>query len=52
MMHQTTNATVAFESDVKVLAFDGEPDRIAFYDESSRQCWLSMDDPLDLRDYR
>jgi len=52
MMHQRTNATVAFDADVHVLAVDGDPDRIAFYDGSSRQCWLSMDDPLDLRDYR
>ena len=52
MMRQTTNGTVAFETDVKVLAVDGDPDRIAFYDGSSRQCWLSMDDPVDLRTYR
>lgn len=51
MMHQRTNATVVFETDVRVLAVDGDPDRIAFYG-ASRGCWLTMDDPLNLRDWR
>lgn len=51
-MHQNPSATTAFESDVHVLAVEGEPDTLAFYTEHSRSSWLTMDDPLDLREYR
>jgi len=55
MMHQDPAATRQFDADVSVVTVDGAgdaPDRLAFYDGRSRQTWLAMDDPLDLRDYR
>ncbi len=56
MMHQNPTASRQFDTpSVSVMAVDGvgdAPDRLAFYDGTSTRSWLSMDDPLDLRDYR
>jgi len=52
-MYQGPTATRQFDTvTVSVVTVDGDPDRLAFYDGTSRQSWLAMDDPLDLRDYR
>jgi hypothetical protein len=56
MMHQNPTASRQFDTpSVSVVAVDGAgeaPDHLAFYDSTSTQSWLAMDDPLDLRDYR
>jgi len=56
MMHQDPTATRQFDAgELSVVTVDGAgdaPDRLAFYDGRSRQTWLAMDAPLDLRDYR
>jgi len=56
MMHQDPTATTQFDTTtVSVVTVDGAgdaPDRLAFYDGRSQSSWLTIDDPLDLRDYR
>lgn len=54
MMHQTPPQTSFEAADLYVVTVDGErePDTLAFYDRRSAASWLSMHDPLDLRDYR
>ena len=55
MMHQNPTASHQFDTatdEVAVVTTEGESSPLAFYDPSSRQAWLSMDEPLDLRDYR
>ena len=53
MMHQDPTASHQFDTDtVSVVTTEGEASPLAFYDPSSTQAWLAMDEPLDLRDYR
>lgn len=54
MMYQNTTASHQFDTDdVSVITTEGETKNpLAFYDPSSRQAWLSTDEPFDLRDYR
>lgn len=53
MRHQDPTASHQFDAaDVSVVTTEGETSPLAFYDPSSRQAWLSMDDPLTLREYR
>ena len=53
MMHQDPTASHQFDTDtVSVVTTEGEASPLAFYDPSSTQAWLSVDEPLDLRDYR
>ncbi|WP_199712312.1 hypothetical protein [Halorubrum sp. Atlit-8R] len=52
-MHQDPTASHQFDAgDVSVVTTEGEASPLAFYDPSSTQAWLAMDEPLDLRDYR
>lgn len=53
MRHQNPTASHQFHADdVSVVTTEGETSPLAFYDPSNRQAWLSMDGPLDLREYR
>ncbi|PHQ44675.1 hypothetical protein DJ68_17395 [Halorubrum sp. C3] len=53
MMYQAPIASHQFDTDtVSVVTTEGEASPLAFYDPSSTQAWLAMDNPLDLRDYR
>jgi hypothetical protein len=54
MMHQNVSSTRKIDApDVCVLTTDGEPDALAFYDsDPGRKTWLTMRDPVDLRDWR
>jgi hypothetical protein len=52
MMYQNVAATTQFETpSVDVLAVRGEPDKLAFY-QADEGRWLTMTDPLNLRDCR
>lgn len=46
--HQFDTAT----DSVAVATTDGEVSPLAFFDPSSSRAWLSMTEPVDLRDYR
>ena len=56
MMHQNPTASRKFDAaDVRVFTTDGErpqDDALAFYDPASTTAWLSMNDPLDVREWR
>lgn len=53
MMHQNPTASHQFDTDtVSVVTTEGEASPLAFYDPESSRAWLSMQDQLDLRDYR
>ena len=56
MMHQNPTASRKFDADgVRVFTTDGETredDALAFYDPAESTAWLSMNDPVDVRDYR
>ena len=53
MMHQDPTASHQFDTDtVSVVTTESEASPLAFYDATSSKAWLSMNDPLDLRDYR
>ena len=53
MMHQNPTASHQFDADtVSVVTTEGEASPLAFYDPSSSRAWLSMQEPLDLREYR
>ena len=56
MMHQNPTASRKFDADgVRVFTTEGdrpEHDALAFYDPASSTAWLSMNDPVDVRDYR
>ena len=56
MMHQNPTASRKFDADgVRVFTTDGErphDDALAFYDPAKSTAWLSMTDPVDVRDYR
>jgi len=51
-MTTTTNpsATTQFDADVAVCTVDGDPDGLTFYDKANGDSWLSMRDPINLRD--
>ena len=53
MMHQNPTASHQFDTEtVSVVTTEGEASPLAFYDPSSSRAWLSMQEPLDLREYR
>jgi hypothetical protein len=53
MMYHDPTASHQFDTDtVSVVTTEGEASPLAFYDPSSSRAWLSMRDPLDLREYR
>jgi len=53
MMHQNPTASHQFDTDtVSVVTTEGEASPLAFYDPSSSKAWLSMQEPLNLREYR
>ena len=53
MIHQNPTASHQFDTDtVSVVTTEGEASPLAFYDPSSSKAWLSMQEPLDLREYR
>jgi len=56
MMHQNPTASRKFDADgVRVFTTDGETredDALAFYDPAESTAWLTMTDPVDVRDYR
>ena len=53
MMYQNPTASHQFDTDtVSVVTTEGEESPLAFYDPSSSRAWLSMQEPLDLREYR
>ena len=53
MIHQNPTASHQFDTDtVSVVTTEGEASPLAFYDPSNSRAWLSMNDPLDVRDYR
>lgn len=53
MMHHDPTASYQFDTDdVSVITTEGETSPLAFYDPSSRGAWLSMRNPITLRDYR
>ena len=53
MMHQNPTASHQFDTDtVSVVTTEGEESPLAIYDPSSSRAWLSMQEPLDLREYR
>ena len=54
MMHQNPTATRKFDTDsgVRVFTTEGDPDALAFYDPDSSTAWLSMNDPVNCRDWR
>ena len=53
MMHQNVAATTQFDlPSVCVVAVDGDPDTLGLYEPTNSRSWLTMDDPVDVRDYR
>lgn len=53
MMHQNPTASHQFDTEtVSVVTTEGEASPLAFYDPSGRKAWLSMQEPIDLREYR
>lgn len=54
MMHQNPTASRKFDVDpsLRVFTTEGDPDALAFYDPTSTAAWLSMNDPLDAREWR
>ena len=57
MMHQNPTASRKFDTHtgLRVFTTDGErpqDDALAFYDPTSTTAWLSMNDPLDVHDWR
>ena len=45
------SATTQFDAAaVAVCTVDGDPDGLTFYDKSNGDSWLSMRDPINLRD--
>ena len=57
MMHQNPTASRKFDVDpgLRVFTTDGdrpEDDSLAFYDPASTTAWLSMNDPVDVREWR
>ena len=53
MIHENPTASRKFDTDtIRVFTTDGESDALAFYDPASSSAWLSMNDPLDLHEWR
>ena len=56
MMHQNPTASRKFDADgARVFTTDGErpqDDALAFSDPAESTAWLSMNDPLDVREWR
>jgi len=57
MRHQNPTGTRKFDVDtgLRVFTTDGrrpEHDALAYYDPTSTTAWLSMNDPVNLREWR
>lgn len=55
MMHDDPAAVRRFDAvGVSVFTVDGEPDTLAFYDPAMEagNAWLTMSDPVDVREWR
>jgi len=57
MMHQNPTASRKFDvaPRLRVFTTDGdraEHDALAFYDPTDSAAWLSMNDPVDVREWR
>ena len=53
MMYHNPTASRKFDVDgLRVFTTEGDPDALAFYDPTDSAAWLSMNDPLDVRNYR
>jgi len=57
MMYQNPTASRKFDvcDGVRVVTTDGErpeDDALAFYEPTDSAAWLSMNDPVDLREWR
>jgi hypothetical protein len=57
MMHQNPTESRKFDIDPRLRVFttDGdrpEHDALAFYDPTDSAAWLSMNDPVDVREWR
>jgi hypothetical protein len=56
MMHENPTESRKFDIDgLRVFTTEGdrpERDALAFYDPTASTAWLSMNDPVDLREWR
>ncbi len=54
MMHHNPTASRKFDVDPRLRVFttEGDPDALAFYDPTSSTAWLTMNDPVDVREWR
>ena len=54
MRHLHPSAMRSFRTGpvVQVVTVAGEPDKLAFHDPGTPDSYLSMDDPINLREYR
>ena len=54
MMYQNPTASRKFDvaPRLRVFTTEGDPDALAVYDPTATAAWLSMNDPVDVREWR